>query len=206
MSLRLRSRLHTYPGPEPGSTAPGAGSPSAEKDGPRGRPCSASDLPAAGEGAGTGWKASLFHPGCLVHLGGMARPGDSPQKPSPSHVFSPLRWYRAARGQEQQRPLVLWGFQCIWGQHPPPIRAGFCHGSSSSSSFQTTCFCRIWPSGFVRQAGVCRGTSQRRWGSHQKALISSPSQQTGGAVPFVGARGVIAQPAARARVMGSSIP
>lgn len=52
MSLRLCSWLHTYPSPKPGSTALRAGYPSAKKDGHHGLPCSASDLPAVGKGAG----------------------------------------------------------------------------------------------------------------------------------------------------------
>lgn len=158
MSLRSRYRLHTYPGPEPGSTALGAGSPSAEKDGHCAR-AQRQTFQQRGKELGRGEEhppppTRLFcHPqprpcwaaasrACTQRLGGMAGAGDSPQKPPPSQAFPITLALSSVRTGTAGSPGPL-GFPagwCIQGQHPSPIRAGFCHGSSSSSP-QATHFC-----------------------------------------------------------------
>lgn len=217
MSLWLCSHLDTYPCPEPGRVAPGAGSHSVDE-----RPHACAQHQTSrhwGKELGRGGKhppaQTLCYPqpwprwvaasrASTQHLEGTAGPGDSPKKPPWSQGFPIIP--SPEQHEEQQRLLVLWGFQPVGAA--PASKKGWVLSwflllflfLSPGNPFLLNLAFWLLPGRLVSVEGLPSG------GGEPSTLGSSPSEQTGSDMPFGGACGVIAQPAARrARVMGDSI-
>lgn len=191
MSLRLRSWLRTYLGPEPGSPALRAGSPSAEKDGPRPRAQRHTFqqqgkehplAPATRSHGRAGGCCPRLHPAPQRH-GWTARRS---QKAFSTPGFPHHPRHRAAASPGPSGFPAIW---CIRGQHPAPskgwILSRFLLFLSPGNPFLLNLAVWLCP------AGRCLSRDFPAAMGKPGASVSSRSE-----LPFVGACGVTAQPAA----------